>query len=121
MAQPNKPHSHLYQPDKQAWLKHFMASASGEGTGRAVSRGFNVLKGTHPTSSRETTQTVQLVTEAAQGSQIAKSEIRQEEQELKQPSSATGTAPTRAYRRAPPSKRKKAKVVKSQDPDIFHQ
>jgi hypothetical protein len=115
MAQHNKPHSFLYQPNKQAWLNHFMAAVDGGAS--TSNKGFNILKVAAKTASRETPQTVNLVTEAAQGDQIAKSEIRQEEKELKQPTAA----PPRTYRRAPPSRRKKVKIIKPQDPDIFHQ
>lgn len=114
MAQSRSSHT-LYHPDKEAWLKYFMDMAQGAST--STSKRINILKSAsnNPTP-KETPQTVNLVTEAAQGAQIAKSEIRQEEQDLKR----TPEQPPRAYRRAPPSKRKKPKLIKSEHPDIFH-
>lgn len=115
MAHANNTHT-IFRPDKDAWMKYFLDSAEGKSSTTGNKR-FTVLKSSRAQGSDKETphHTVNLVTEAAQGAQIAKSELKQEERELK----SKATAPARTYRRAPPSKRKKPKVIKSQHSDIF--
>lgn len=106
--------SYLYKSDEGAWRNYFMDMA--EGGANNTSR-FTVLKSSHKHSGKhDTPQPLKLVTESAQVVDIAKSELRQEEQEL----NTKTQLPARSYKRAPPSKRRKAKILKETSQDIFN-
>lgn len=106
--------SYLYRPDEDAWRSYFMQMAEGKMNN---GKRFTVLKSKHKdTSTHDTPQAVNLVSDAAQGLGIAKSELKEEEQQL----NPAKSRPPRSYARAPPSKRRKGKVIKDATPDIFH-